>query len=109
VPGGHNGLTEVGSDVAARANVTCTRPVPCPFVGHGYAVNDQALFARILAKYFANTSAKKASRAFATGLAGITGNRPGKTPIPEPLLVPGMKIAGTIPPPSWDGISEQPE
>ncbi len=55
MPGGHNGLTEVGSDVAARANVTCTRPVPGPVVGpRGYAVNNQAQFASILAKGFAN-------------------------------------------------------
>jgi hypothetical protein len=114
VPGGHNGLTEVGSDVAARANVTCTRPVPCPFVGQdGYAVNDQALFASNLAKGSheplreqVRETPRQAADVFASNIPGFArANRP----IPEPLLVPGLETAGTIPLPSRGGISEQPE
>jgi hypothetical protein len=51
---GHDRLTEVGSDVTARANVIRTSPVPGPHGPDGYAVNDQAQFASILAKGFAN-------------------------------------------------------
>jgi hypothetical protein len=47
---GHNGLTEVGSDVTAWANVMCTRPVPGLPRPYGYAVNNQAQFASNLAK-----------------------------------------------------------
>jgi hypothetical protein len=101
VPAGHNGLTEVGSDVAARANVTCTRPIPGPVIGpDGYAVNDQAHFASDLAKGFANR--------FASQFASITGpSARANRPIPEPLLVPVMATAGTIPPPSGGGISQR--
>jgi hypothetical protein len=76
---GHNGLTEVGSDVTAWANVMCTRPVPGLQGPYGYAVNNQALFANIFAKLRDNLA-----KVFAR-----PGIHPCEPPHTRPLLVPG--------------------